>query len=130
MPPSGHSSFPDPHVILPASTHIHTIILLHGRGSNGEEFAEELFQGESFSEETLPRHFPGFKWIFPNAHPSFSTVFQEELVEWFDIYSLTDPGLEEELQIGGLGDSVAFILGLVDHEAEILGPSCRDRVIL
>lgn len=126
----GQVPFPEPHVVLPTSNHTHTIILLHGRGSDGEEFAEELFQGESFSEHSLPQHFPGFKWIFPSAHPSFSTVFQEDLVEWFDIYSLTEPSLEEELQIDGLSESVAFLQELITEEARLLGSPGHDRIIL
>ncbi|KAK7439252.1 hypothetical protein CaCOL14_001691 [Colletotrichum acutatum] len=31
---------------LPGNEHTHTIILLHGRGSNGEEFADEFFECE------------------------------------------------------------------------------------
>jgi lysophospholipase II len=122
--------FPKPHVILPTSNHTHTIVLLHGRGSNAEEFAEELFEGESSSEQTLPQHFSGFKWVFPCAHPRFSTVFGEEVTEWFDVYSLADPSEEEEIQVEGLRESVAFIHGLIANEGEILGHSRRDRIIL
>jgi lysophospholipase II len=123
-------SFPEPHVIPPTASHTHTVVLLHGRGSSGQEFAEELFEGESLSEQTLPRHFPGFKWVFPTAHPCYSTIFDEDLVEWFDIYSLADPGLEEELQIEGLAESVAFVQTLLVKEAQILGWSASDRVVL
>jgi lysophospholipase II len=124
------TSFPEPHIIPPTASHTHTIVLLHGRGSHGREFAAELFEGESFSERTLPRHFPGFKWVFPTAHPSYSTVFDEDLVEWFDIYSLTDPSVEEELQIEGLAESVAFVQSLLVKEAQILGSSASNRVVL
>jgi lysophospholipase II len=122
--------FPEPHTVLPTSVHTHTAIFLHGRGSNGAEFADELFEGESISEESLPQHFPGFKWVFPNAHSSFSTVFQEELVEWFDIYSLSDPSALEELQIDGLRESVIFMHGLIEREIQIFGPTAGDRIIL
>lgn len=122
--------FPEPYVVLPTSKHTHTIVLLHGRDSNGEDFAEELFQGKSFSEKSLNRHFPGFKWIFPSAYPRFSTVFQENLVEWFDIYSLTEPSLEEELQIDGLSESVPFLQKLVEEQARLLGPTGHDRIVL
>ncbi len=124
------NSFPEAHIISPLSTHTHTVILLHGRDSNGPEFAQELFQGEFSAEKTLPQYFPGFKWIFPSAHRSYSTVFQEDLVEWFDIYSLTDPSEQEELQIGGLRDSVTVIHGLIADEVKTLGPSHCDRIIL
>ena len=124
------SPFLEPHVVLPTSIHTHTIILLHGRGSNGEEFADELFEGETFSEQSLPQHFPGFKWVFPHAKSSNSTVFDEDLVQWFDIYSLTNPNSEEELQIDGLRESVAFVHGLIDKEVRVFGPSAGDRIIL
>jgi len=122
--------FPEPHVIHPTSVHTHTVILLHGRGSNGEEFADEFFQGETFAELSLRGHFPDFKWVFPNARERFSTVFQEDLVEWFDIYSLTDPGKEEELQVEGLRESVGHIQSLIEKEVQVFGASARDRIIL
>jgi hypothetical protein len=34
---------PEAHVVLPTSEHTHTIILLHGRGGCGEDFAEERY---------------------------------------------------------------------------------------
>lgn len=123
-------SFPSPHIIPSTSTHTHTIILLHGRGSNGPEFADEIFQGETSSGKNLPQHLPGVRWVFPSARPSFSTVFQEDLDEWFDIYSLTDPSAEEDLQIDGLKYSVMFIHGLIKSEIEVLGPAGQDRLIL
>lgn len=124
------SRFLEPHVVLPTSIHTHTIILLHGRGGNGKGFADELFEGETFSEQSLPQHFPGFKWVFPNAKPSFSAVFDEDLVQWFDVYSLTNPNSKEELQMDGLRESVAFVHSLIDREVEVFGPSAGDRIIL
>ncbi len=124
------SPFSEPHVVLPTSIHTHTIILLHGRGGNGKEFADELFEGETFSEQSLPQHFPGFKWVFPNAKSSFSTVFNEDLAQWFDIYSLTDPNSKEELQIDGLRESAAFVHRLIDEEVQVFGPFAGDRIIL
>jgi lysophospholipase II len=122
--------FPEPHVLYPTSVHTHTVILLHGRGSNGEEFADEFFQGETFAELSLRGHFPDFKWVFPSARERFSTVFQDDLVEWFDIYSLTYPGEEEELQVEGVKESVGYIQSLIEKEAQEFGPSARDRIIL
>jgi lysophospholipase II len=123
-------AFPEPHVIHPATVHTHTVILLHGRGSNGVEFADEFFQGETFAELSLQGHFPDFKWVFPTARERFSTVFQDDLVEWFDIYSLTDPGEKEELQIEGLRESVGYIQSLIEKEVQVFGASAYDRIIL
>lgn len=49
------SAFPPLHTIKPTSTHTHTIIALHGRGSQGPEFAEELFEGQTFNRKDSPR---------------------------------------------------------------------------
>ena len=54
-------------------------------------------------------------------------MFQDELDEWFDIYSLTDPSTREELQIEGLHDSIEFIHGIISEEAKIVTP---ENVIL
>lgn len=122
--------YPATFVIPPTSFHTHTIILLHGRGSSGAEFADEFFQGESFAPQPLSLSFPTIKWVFPSAHRRFSTVFEQEMNEWFDIYSTTDPYLREDLQLEGLKQSVALIHRVVVAEATILGPGGRERIIL
>lgn len=123
------SKFPAPHVLRPSSSHTHTIILLHGRGSNGPEFAEELFESHTSKGLNLQEHLPGWKWVFPTSHSNFSTVFREEMDEWFDIYSLTDPNLRQELQTEGLQQSVAFVRRLVEDEINILNGDAG-RVVL
>lgn len=117
------SDFPAPHIVQSVQNHSHTIIALHGRGSNGPEFAEELFEDRSSSNLTLAEQFPACKWIFPSSQERYSTVFQEEMNEWFDIYSLTDPGRQEELQVEGLKESVEHILAIVHEEVKLLHPS-------
>lgn len=47
-------------------------------------------------------------------------MFQEDLQEWFDVYSLTDPTADENLQIEGLRASFGFIRDLICEEAELL----------
>jgi len=54
-------------------------------------------------------------------------VFQEDLQEWFDVYSLSDPTAEEHLQIEGLRASFKFIRDLMYEEAELLP---EERIIL
>lgn len=110
------SAFPPLHVIPPSSPHTHTIILLHGRGSNGPDFAEDLFESHTSKGLSLPECLPGWKWVFPTSQSRFSTVFREEMVEWFDVYSLTDPSLRQKLQTEGLQQSVAFVSRLVEEE--------------
>ncbi|KAL8824395.1 MAG: hypothetical protein Q9170_008174 [Blastenia crenularia] len=50
-----------------------------------------------------------------------STVFQEELEEWFDIYSLTDPTRREDLQVQGLKDSIEYLLDVIEAEVQLIG---------
>jgi len=75
----------------------------------------------------LRQTFPSCKWVFPSSQERYSTVFQEELDEWFDIYSLTDPAAREELQLEGLRDSINFLQALISDEVNIM---TSDRVIL
>jgi lysophospholipase II len=112
------AEFAQPHVASPTSKHTNTIILLHGRGSNGPEFAEELFEARTSKGLSLQEHLPGWKWVFPSSQTRYSTLFQEDMDEWFDIYSLTDTTLREELQVEGLQQSVAFIHQLIQAEAK------------
>ncbi|KXX77042.1 Acyl-protein thioesterase 1 [Madurella mycetomatis] len=61
-PPLKVGSFGPLHVIEPRSEHTHTAILLHGRGSNGPEFAEELSETASPGQKPLTQRFPGWRW--------------------------------------------------------------------
>ncbi|EPS36242.1 hypothetical protein H072_10309 [Dactylellina haptotyla CBS 200.50] len=112
------SGFTDPHVIEPTSHHTHTIIFLHGRGSSGEELAESLSETKlsTDGEITLFSRFPSIRWVFPCAKPNYSTVFKEEMTEWFDIYSLTFPSEKEDLQISGLRSSVLHLRQVIGQE--------------
>lgn len=114
------SAFAPVHVVPPQAPHphTHTIIALHGRGSQGPEFADELFGAKTSSGLNLRDSFPSWKWVFPSSQKRHSTVFQEELDEWFDIYSLTDPSQREDLQIEGLRDSIAFLREVIREETK------------
>lgn len=114
-------SFPEPHIHDATTAHAYTIILLHGRNSNGPEFAEELFEARTSTGLNLAEHFPGWRWVFPSAKARLSTVFQEEMTEWFDTYSLSDTSAESHLQVEGLREAVLFILDLVEEEAKRVG---------
>lgn len=111
-------SFPEPHIHDTTTAHIYTIILLHGRSSDGPGFAEELFEARTSTGLNLAEHFPGWRWVFPSAKARLSTVFQEEITEWFDTYSLSDTSAESHLQVEGLREAVSFILDLVEEETK------------
>ncbi|GAQ05820.1 acyl-protein thioesterase 1 [Aspergillus lentulus] len=116
MPPS--KPYPSPLVIPPLRNdqHTHTIILLHGRGSNSERF------GRVFIESTgIAKRLPTTKFIFPTARKRRSTVLKRiPINQWFDNYSLEDPNTRTELQLDGLQESSEFLRKLIDEEAKLL----------
>ncbi|KAL4878170.1 alpha/beta-hydrolase [Aspergillus karnatakaensis] len=118
-------SFPPPHIHPPSTTHTHTAILLHGRGSNGPEFAEELFSSSTSSGKNLPESLPHFRWVFPTSRDRWSELFQEELCAWFDAYSISDITERQEGQLDGLRESVSYVLGLIEREIEAVGGDSR-----
>ncbi|RVD82470.1 uncharacterized protein DFL_006896 [Arthrobotrys flagrans] len=124
--------YPTPHTIHPTAPRPHTctVVFLHGRGSSGLELADELSSSKISGppEANIFSQLPHVKWVFPTAKPRFSTIFQQEVTEWFDIYSLSDPSERGELQIEGLREAVLFLRDLLDKEIVMLKDS--KRVIL
>ncbi|RAK89307.1 lysophospholipase/carboxylesterase family protein [Aspergillus costaricaensis CBS 115574] len=115
-----NTNFPEPHIHLPQGPHTHTAILLHGRGSNGPEFAEELFSSSTSTGQNLPSHLPTWRWVFPTSKDRWSDRFQEDLCAWFDAYSLDDITERQESQVSGLRDSVSHVLDVLGKEIELL----------
>ncbi|QIW99609.1 hypothetical protein AMS68_005127 [Peltaster fructicola] len=107
--------------IEPTARHTHTVIFLHGRGSNAADFATEFFHTpDSSTDKTLFEKLPTVKWILPTATSRYSPVFQETLHEWFDVRSLTDPQQLRDTQIEGLTESCARILKIIEKETETI----------
>lgn len=113
-----HPSYPHPLVVpsLKGDEHSHTIILLHGRGSNSERF------GHTFIESTgIAKYLPTTKFVFPTAKKRRSTVLKRVPInQWFDNYSLENPNTRTELQLDGLQESSEFLRTLIDNEAKLL----------
>ncbi|PYI15618.1 alpha/beta-hydrolase [Aspergillus violaceofuscus CBS 115571] len=114
-------AFPASHIHPAQTSHTHTAILLHGRGSNGPEFADELFSSLTSQHRSLPDALPTWRWVFPTSRDRFSTRFQEEICSWFDAYSLSDIQERQDLQIEGLRESVRYILDILEQEISLLG---------
>ena len=119
-------SFIEPTIIPPRTTHTHSIILLHGRGSNGRDFGTELITTNLSSpdpNDTLPKRFPGLKFIFPSAKCSRATAFKSiHIPQWFDNMPLSvDQEPYKGLQYEGLRDSSQYIHSLIDTEAKLVG---------
>ncbi|ERF74381.1 hypothetical protein EPUS_02068 [Endocarpon pusillum Z07020] len=116
--------FPPLHIVPPKAghAHTHTAIMLHGRSSDGEEFAEELFSMKLSDQEGDDLHslFPSWRWVFPSSQSIWSSVFQEDITQWFDIHSLTDVDAKQELQMEGIRQSTKYVLALMEEEVQRL----------
>lgn len=130
--------WPNPLVIHPTATHTHSIILLHGQGSNAERFGLELLKATTSSSATsttdcgdskagtLTDHFPTVKFIFPTAKKRRATVFKRMPInQWFDNFSLEDPSVRQDLQYDGLKETSAFVHKLIEEEAKLVGGASR-----
>ncbi|KAL7788313.1 Alpha/Beta hydrolase protein [Trichoderma ceciliae] len=119
-----------PFVVGPVTGHTHTVILLHGRDSDAQEFASEFFECEATGPETdrtLPALFPTVRWVFPQAKSLHSKRFNIELSQWFDVWSVEDQQERIELQIPSLRSSINAIAELIKEE-EL--PVPRNRIFL
>ncbi|KAF5601307.1 acyl thioesterase 1 [Fusarium pseudocircinatum] len=114
----------------PIESHTHTAVLLHGRGSNGEEFAQELFEETLSSDQSsLAQKLPNWRWVFPSSRELWSTAFQEDMPAWFEAHSLTDITARQDLQIPGIKQSVSYIKTILDQEIKRLDGDAS-RVVL
>lgn len=127
--PAGTDQFGPLHVVQPQTEHSQTIVLLHGRGSTGEEFADELFTSNLSSDSSIRDEFPGCRWVFPSSKELWSSTFQEDMPAWFEAPSLTDTTAGQDLQVPGIRDSVAYVCGILDDEISLVGGRA-ERVVL
>lgn len=124
------SKYPEPVTVNPLSTHKHTFILLHGRGSTAQRFAEPFLSypipssGELSESKTSRRWFPHAKFIFPTAPLRRAVFYNRSLTrQWFDHWTLDQMEYREELQIQGLKETSAFVHALLQKEIDIVGPA-------
>ncbi|KAH4863483.1 hypothetical protein HBI82_076430 [Parastagonospora nodorum] len=117
------------HVVAPTATHTHTMILLHGRGSNATEFASEFFESQASHDRFLTQIFPGYKWVFPCAAIRYAQSEEEDMHQWFDMVSVQKPCHDpENIQIPGMRESVSLISDIIRKEAVEIGG--LDKVFL
>lgn len=98
--------FPTPLVVPPLSTHKHTFILLHGRGSSATKFGPALLSTPIPAVSapatpatppaprpaaTLAALFPHAKFVFPTAARSRASVYARSVInQWFDCWHADD----------------------------------------
>ncbi|KAI0973170.1 acyl-protein thioesterase [Xylaria arbuscula] len=111
------------YTVEPTETHKHTIIFLHGLGSNGEKFGQEfLSTGRTSSGLTLSALLPSTRFIFPTAKWRRSSAFgRKKLTAWSDVARLDDPSYRQETQLQGLAESAAAIRALLFEEVAHVG---------
>ncbi|KAF3059593.1 Acyl-protein thioesterase 1 [Daldinia childiae] len=109
-----------PFIVEPTSNHTHSFILLHGLGSNGRKFGEELLEtGVISGGKKLTEVFPGARFIFPTAKRRKSSMIRHaKLIQWFDIASLDDLFFKPHTQTRGLVESHGEITHLIKDECQ------------
>ena len=119
---TGGKGYPEPLILPPSTEHTHSVVLLHGRGSNATRFGLEFLESKTSTGESLQELFPSVKFIFPTAKKRRSTALKRiKINQWFDNFSLEDPSERQELQYEGLKETAEFMYELVRHEASLLG---------
>ncbi|KAM3421276.1 hypothetical protein BST61_g1678 [Cercospora zeina] len=136
-------SYPDPFVVEPLADHKYSIVLLHGRGSNGEHFGIELLDSrmtlgsaldveKSQASTTLRQHFQNAKFVFPTATKRRAKWYNRATInQWFDSVPIDEQDNlaasmtkeQEEWQLGGPRESRAFIKSILKAEIELVGAS-------
>jgi predicted esterase len=106
-----------------AHTHTHTLILLHGLGSNGYKFGAELLDtATDIRGLRLQQLLPGVKFMFPTSKRRRSRAFGRAVInQWFEVSDLQDPSHMKERMLDGLSESAAAIMELVRRESAAVG---------
>lgn len=118
-----------PLVVQPGSNHTHTIVFLHGRGDTAINFLKSLPYSRDSRNRSLVELYPTFRWVFPWAPVTSTSLNGDRLSQWFDVWNVRDFSDREELQAEGLRDSVGGITKLLVAEAEALEGQW-DRLVL
>lgn len=102
--------------------HTHTLILLHGRGSNASTFAPALLSTQLPSGLTLAQTLPTTQFVFPTSSFRRATFANRSLItQWFDNASLEDLDACPEIQVAGLRESTVYLHGLIRAAAKEVG---------
>ncbi|KAF2028427.1 alpha/beta-hydrolase [Setomelanomma holmii] len=107
-------------IVSPTAPHTHTVIFLHGRGSDAKTFQDEIFESQDSKDAFFTQLFPDIKWIFPEAKKRWAVVEEEEIHQWFDIASVKDPWKNAESQREGLAESAEQIRRIIEQEATVI----------
>lgn len=152
--------YPEPLIIPPRKLpHKHTFILLHGRGSSGEQFGPALLatpislaRADAVAGNTIPpcpapgdgsspspaptmttldAAFPHARFVFPTAARRRATIYRRAYTkQWFDCWKLDPPATErEELQSPGLQETTSYLHSLMREEIARVAGGASNVVI-
>lgn len=103
--------------------HLHTIIMLHGKGTTGHLFANELFSTQMTKILDRPTSLDGqfnfIRWVFPDA-PFPDDTEGPGTKMWFNMTSRARPDDDSETQQPGLQESIDRVLAVIDFEADLV----------
>jgi predicted esterase len=128
------SSYPEPFFVDARREHQQSLILLHGRGSNGKDFGEGLLRSQigllpegDFEPTTIAAVLPNTKFIFPTARKRRAKWYNRATIsQWFDNVPIDeqDAGMSQEQaewQLEGLRQSREYLRKIVDEEITLVG---------
>lgn len=107
--------------IPPTAPHTHTVVFLHGRGDNAQNFAASLSHSLTTTSLTLPEALPSVRWVFPQAPLRPCASSSDVPRQWFDVWNVRDFAQNEELQAEGLREVVPVLRGVLAEEVALLG---------
>lgn len=115
-------SYPEPLIYEPSEAHNQSFIILHGRGSNAQQFGPPLLAMRLTCGKTLQEALPNAKFIFPTASFRRATLYKRiPITQWFDHSSWDENDATQGLQIEGLRETSRFIHELVAREVDRVG---------
>jgi lysophospholipase-2 len=115
------SSNRPPHIVAPSALHTHTIVLLHGRGSDATTFQSEIFESQDSQDQFFPDIFPSIKWVFPCAKLRWAAREAEHMHQWFDMTSVQEPWEDPDVQEEGLRESASQLEEIIQQEIDKVG---------
>ena len=122
MAPASHT------IVYPVSgVHDLTVIVLHGRDSTAAEFSSEFLENEASSspdaDRTLPALLPNVIWVFPQAELLRSERFDQDMSQWFDMWTTEDPQERSEIQMPSLNSSIALLMRVIGEGEKLISRS-------
>ena len=115
--------FPPPVIVPPLQLpHLNTLIILHGRGDNGENFRRPLLHHPIPTYDTIRKALPQTKFVFPTSlHLRAKVLRGFPINEWFDYWPFPEHGKDHEPEVEGLVASVEFLHGLIHNAIAQVG---------